>query len=213
MRQRDLAARVGISRESASRLERGAVETMTVATVHRIAAALGASVSLELRWRGEQLDRLMDADHAHLQEITVNRMRAQLWNAEVEVSFNWYGDRGRVDAAAFHRETGTLLIVEVKTRLGDVQEMLGKLDVKTRLGPQIAAQLVWPRPARTVPCLVIADGRTARRIVASHPALFSRFNLRGRAAHAWLAAPTADPVAGILVFESLPVSRPTTIRR
>jgi hypothetical protein len=181
--------------------------------VDRIAAALGASVSLDLRWRGEQLDRLMDANHAALQEAAVHGLRTKIWKSEVEVSFNWYGDRGRVDAAAFHEPTRTLMIVEVKTRLGDVQEMLGRLDVKARLGPKIAAQLGWPAPARVVPCLVIADGRTARRIVAAHPELFARFNLRGRAAHAWLAAPTADPVSGVLVFERLPDSHSMTARR
>jgi hypothetical protein len=180
--------------------------------VARIGAALGASVSIGLRWRGEQLDRLMDTSHAAVQEIAVHRLRG-IWKPEVEVSLNWYGDRGRVDVAAFHEPTRTLLIVEVKTRIGDVQDMLGRLDVKTRLGPQIAAQLGWPVPVRVVPCLVIADGRTARRIIAAHPELFARFNLRGRAAHASLAAPTADDTSGVLVFERLPDSHAKTIRR
>lgn len=195
-----------------SRIERGRIGTVTVDSLHRIADALNASLHVELRWRGEQLDRLMDAGHATLQERVVHEVRAAAWTGEVEVSFNWYGDRGRVDAVAYHAPTGTLLIVEVKTRIGDVQEMLGRLGVKTRLGPQIARQVGWPAPIRVVPCLVIADGRTARRIVASHAELFARFTLRGRAAHRWLAEPTSEPVTGVLLFESVPNSRPMTAR-
>jgi transcriptional regulator with XRE-family HTH domain len=213
LRQADLAARARTSREMVSRLERGQVEGLALGVIDRIAAALGASVAIDLRWRGEQLDRLMDAKHVVLQESAVHRLRVAIWKSEVEVSFNWYGDRGRVDAVAFHPLTRTLLIVEIKARLGDVQDMLGRLDVKTRLGSRIAAQLGWPEPLRVVPCLVIADGRTARRIVAAHPELFARFNLRGRAARAWLAAPTNESVSGVLVFEKLPDSHSMTTRR
>ena len=212
-RQGDLALRAGLSREMVSRVERGRIETVTVHSLHRIAEALGASLHIDLRWRGEQLDRLMDAGHATLQEQVTREVRAAAWVGEVEVSFSWYGDRGRVDAVAFHAPTGTLLIVEVKTRIGDVQEMLGRLDVKTRLGPQIARQLGWPAPTRVVPCLVIADGRTTRRIVTAHAELFARFALRGRAAHRWLAEPTSVQVSGVLLFESVPDSRHVTARR
>jgi transcriptional regulator with XRE-family HTH domain len=214
LRQDDLAARVGVSREMVSRLERGALGGMTLASVERIAAGLGATLHLELRWRGEQLDRLMDAAHAVLEQTLVRDLRAAGCTVEVEVSFSVYGDRGRCDAVAYHADTGTLLIVEAKTRLGDVQELLGRLDVKARLGPQIARRLGWPAPRRVVPCLVVAEGRTARRVIASHPDLFARFELRGASARRWLANPTREAVSGILLFESVPYSHlPTTRRR
>jgi transcriptional regulator with XRE-family HTH domain len=212
-RQADLGTHAGVSRESVSRIERGRISAVTVGTLTNIASALGASLNVELRWRGEQLDRLMDASHAALQESMVRQYRASGWRSEVEVSFNWYGDRGRVDAVAFHEETGTMLIVEVKVRLGDVQDTLGKLDVKARLGPQLARQISWPQPTRVVPCLVVADGRTARRTAADHAALFARFNLRGRAARRWLEAPTSEPVTGVLLFEPLPDSHGVTTKR
>jgi hypothetical protein len=155
----------------------------------------------------------MDAAHAQIQELAVGGLRARGWQAEVEVSFNFYGDRGRYDALAYFPPLGTLLVVEAKVRIGDVQDMLGRLDVKKRLAPQAAQRLGWPRPNRVVPCLVIAEGTTARRIVAEHAALFARYSLRGHAARRWLAAPTADPVSGILLFERLPNSRPSGQRR
>lgn len=186
---------------------------MTVGSLDRLASALGGSLFIELRWHGEQLDRLMDSTHAALEERTVQALRATNWMSEVEVSFNWYGDRGRCDAVAFDPETRTLLIVEAKTRLGDVQDLLGRLDVKVRLGKQIARQIGWPEPVRVIPCLVVAEGRTARRVVASHAALFARFTHRGRAADRWLAAPGSDEhVGGLLLFESLPDSHQATAR-
>jgi transcriptional regulator with XRE-family HTH domain len=213
-RQQDLGEAAGVSREMISRLERGEVEALAVRSLERVAAALGATVRIDLRWNGEQLDRLMDAGHAALEQIAVASLRATGWRSEVEVSFNWYGDRGRCDAVAFHPETATLIVVEAKTRLGDVQDLLGRLDVKARLGRQLARQLGWPEPSRVLPCLVVADSRTARRIVASHADLFARFTQRGRAARRWLAEPdSGEVVGGILLFETLPDSHQATTRR
>lgn len=197
-----------------SRLERGEVEALTVRSLEQIASALGATLRIEVRWNGERLDRLMDAGHAALEQLAVRSLRAAGWRSEVEVSFNWYGDRGRCDAVAFHPATATLMIVEAKTRLGDVQDLLGRLDVKVRLGRHIARQLGWPEPEHVIPCLLVADGRTARRIVANHAELFARFTHRGRAAHRWLAEPDwQEVVGGILLFESMPDSHQTTTRR
>jgi transcriptional regulator with XRE-family HTH domain len=211
-RQVDLAGRARTSRETISRAERGSLDSLTLGSLRRIAGAVGATMAVELRWNGERLERLMDVGHASLQELTVQTLRAGRWTAEVEVSFNWYGDRGRYDALAFHAPTGTLLVVEVKTRLVDVQDTLGRLDVKLRLGPLVARQHRWPTPRQVVPCLVIAEGRTARRIVATHPSLFARFDVRGRDARRWLADPAAGGASGLLVFESLPDSRKTAVR-
>jgi transcriptional regulator with XRE-family HTH domain len=212
-RQRDLATRSGVSRETISRLERGEIGGMTIRFMDRIAAALGATLVVELRWHGEQLDRLMDRGHAALEETVVRDLRSASWTTEVEVSFNWYGDRGRCDAVAMHPSKRILLIVEAKTSLGDVQDLLGRLDVKVRRGAQIAKQIGWPEPSRVVPCLLVADGRAARRVVATHPELFARFTHRGRAADRWLAAPTADEgVRGLLIFEPLPDSHHATAR-
>jgi transcriptional regulator with XRE-family HTH domain len=211
--QSTLGERARMSRETVSRLERGAIDSLTIGSLERVANALGAVLVLDLRWEGERLERLMDAGHARLQEAAVRGLRAGDCSVEVEVSFNWYGDRGRYDALAFHPPTGTLIVVEVKTRLGDVQDLLGRLDVKLRLAPQAARAQGWPQPLRVVPCLLVAEGRTARRVVADHPELFARFALRGRDARRWLANPSDEPVSGILLFESVPDSRRTDTRQ
>jgi hypothetical protein len=81
---------------------------------------------------------------------------------QLEVSFNHYGDRGRCDLLAWHPLSRTLLIVEVKSRIGNVQDMLGRLDVKARLGPMLAAQCGWSRPDLVVPALVFSGDRATR---------------------------------------------------
>jgi hypothetical protein len=56
-----------------------------------------------------------------------------------------------------------------------------------------------------VPSLVVADGRTARRRVADHSALFGRFEVRGRAVEPWLREPVGT-IGGILTFATVPDS-------
>lgn len=221
-RQSDLASSAGVSRELVSRVERGAAASVTIGALLRLAAAVDSTLSVEFRWRGEHLDRLVDAGHAALEESGARRLRAAEWRVEAEVSFNHFGDRGRIDLLCFHEASGVLLVVEAKTRIVDIQDMLGRLDVKVRLGAEAAMNQGWPRPRRVVPCLQLADTRSARRIVAAHPELFARFNLRGRAAERWLTDPggpgdlrdsTAAGVTGLLWFEKVADSHRVTPKR
>jgi transcriptional regulator with XRE-family HTH domain len=201
-RQRDLAARAGLSRDAVSRVERGHLEGLTLGTIGRLVSALDASLVVEIRWQGADLDRLADARHAQLQELTARRLASAGWMPRVEVSFNHYGDRGSCDVVAWHPSTQTLLVVEVKSRLGNVQDTLHRLDVKARLGPVIANQLNWPNPASVARALVLADERTSRRVLARHEALFASFGTRGWAASRWLRRPGPGR-ASLLWFQSL----------
>lgn len=204
-RQADIGRGAGLSRSYVSRVERGELRGLTVDSLDRLAEALGAVLVVELRWHGADLDRLIDSAHAALQERVAERLRAAGWTTYVEVSFNHYGDRGRCDLLGWHAASRTLLVVEAKTRLGNLQETLGSLDVKRRLGRVLAEQVGCGVPNAVVAALVVAEQRTARRIVRRYPSMFSSFVLRGRAATAWIAAPVGRP-AGVLWFELLPNS-------
>lgn len=181
-------------------------------TSRRIVEALDARLVVFVEWRGGELNRLVDADHAALQErwAAHKRRPAQSWASRHEVTYNHFGDRGSIDDLAFHPLTGTLLVSELKTGIYDVQRMLAKMDEKERLASEIAGRFGW-HVRRVVGCLVLADTRTNRRRVQQHAALFGRFEVRGRAATAWLAAPT--PASGILIFLSLSDLRGTHGRR
>lgn len=207
--QAQLAAMARVSVKSVSRMERGS-GAVALETLDRVVAALGARLRVGIEWHGETLDRLTDAAHAELQNHFADLLRAAGWRVAVEASFNHYGDRGRCDILAFHPPTGILVVVEVKSAIGDVQELLGRLDIKVRLARILAASQGWARPAAVVPVLVMAAERQQYRVVAEHVSLFARFTVRGRAARAWLAHPA--PVSGLLVRLPLTNARLVAVR-
>lgn len=205
--QSTLGRRAGVSRQVVSRIERGDVAGVTIGVLDRVATALAASVTVQCRWRGAELDRLIDAAHAALQQDAAALLIGCGWEVRAEVSFNHFGDRGRVDLLALDPSRRVLLVVEVKSALGDLQETLGRLDVKARLGRQIAAEVGWDQVGRVVPALVLADSKVARRAVVEHPALFARYGVRGRRAVAWLRALSERAPSGLLWFANRPNSR------
>ena len=139
------------------------------------------------------------------------RLRELAWIVRPEVSFNYYGDRGRIDLLAFHPPTATLLVVEIKTVIGDVQELLGTMDMKERLAGRVARSPGF-RPRAVVSALVVAESTTNRRRLAEHANLFSRFGLRGRQAAAWLRSPVHE-TPGLLLLIRLPNRRTSAVRR
>lgn len=200
-RQADLGRRSGLSRDVVSRVERGVLQGITLGSLSRLVDALDAALVIEVRWHGAQLDGLVDRAHAALQNAAAARLAQAGWMARAEVSFNHYGDRGRCDLVAWHARTRTLLVVEVKSRIGDLQDTLGRLDTKARLGHVIGGQLGLGEPAHVVPAFVLGEGGANRRVLRRHEALFRPFGVRGRAARAWLRAPV-HAATGLLWFES-----------
>lgn len=199
--QKRLATLIGISQQTVSRFEIGNLEACSIELLDRWAAAAGGYLLLEIRVNGQR--PLTDARHAALQEWLV-RLLVQLgWEVAAEVSFNHYGDRGRVDVLAYHPRLRILVIFEIKTRIDDVQDVLGRVDVKVRLGRDIAGQRGWA-PVAVVPTLVLRDDSTNRRRIATHAALFARFSTRSTAARRWLRQPTAPAPSGLLLFQADP---------
>lgn len=196
-RQSDLADAAGVSRAAVSRVELGRGERLTVRGLDTIASAIGARVDVRLSWNGEALDRLLDAVHARLVDATLARLVAAGWETSPEVSFSVFGERGSIDVLAYHRTTGSLLVVEVKSVVPDLQAMLASLDRKARLAGPIAAERGWAASSCSR-LLVIADDRTARRRVDAFGATFRQaFDVRGWAVDRWLRAPTGQAIAGL----------------
>lgn len=82
--------------------------------------------------------RLSDEEHAAIVEVLATWFRAQGFVVDVEASFSEWGERGRIDLLAFDPRTRTLVIVEVKSQLLDLQDLFGSMDVKERLSSTIA---------------------------------------------------------------------------
>jgi transcriptional regulator with XRE-family HTH domain len=204
LRQEDVGRAAKLSRATISRLERGKIEEVAVGVLVRVAAALGASVDIRLRWNGEQLDRLLDEAHARLVEAVVLLLRASGWDVAVEVSFSEWGERGSIDVFAWHRLTGIVLVVEVKSILPDSQATIHGLDRKARLAAKLAEDRGW-KCRGVARLLVIGATDTSRRRVSRLAATYeAAFPLRGSELRHWLRDPR-EPASGLL---SLSYDRP-----
>jgi transcriptional regulator with XRE-family HTH domain len=187
--QAGLGARIGLSPSAVGRIERGRADRVTLRTLERVSAALGSRVDIRLLWNGESLDRFLDQRHASLVDATLERLNRAGWNAEVEVSFAIRGERGSIDILGFHPPTASLLVVEVKSVVPDLQAMLVSLDRKGRLAREIALGRGWL--ARSVTrLLVLPDDRTARRRVTDlHRTFGTALPARTVEVRRWLKAP------------------------
>lgn len=197
LRQDDLGTRARVSRSLIAAIEGGKIDGVTVGRLRAVADAVGATVDVRLRWRGEGLDRLLDEAHARLVDAFVVLLRAAGWEVAVEVSFSVWGERGSIDIFAFHRPTGIVLVVEVKSVIPDSQATLHGLDRKARLAGQLASTRGWE--CRGVArLLVVGESATSRRRVARLAATYAAaLPVRGWAVRRWLQEP-AEPIAGLL---------------
>ena len=207
----DLAGKAGVSASLVSLLERGHADALSIPALRRICSALDMRLAWDAGYRGAELGRLRDADHALLAEWLTGRFEASGWTVVPEASFNHFGDRGRIDLLGYHAATQTVVVVEIKTVIAEIQDLLGKLDVKQRVVPTIASSLGW-RAARVIPFLVVAESTTNRRRLAAHARLFARFAVRGKGAVAWIRHPDAAP-SGLLLLVKLPDSNGVGARR
>jgi transcriptional regulator with XRE-family HTH domain len=202
-RQSDLAARARVSRWIVLRIEHGRMSSIPLGKLRAVATALDARIDSVVRWQGGDLPRLLSARHSRMHEVMA-RYFATLgdWIAEPEVSFSIYGERGVIDILAWHPTRRILLVIELKTEIVDVNEMLGSLDRKRRLVLAIARARGWdPRTVAT--WLVVAPGRSNQRALADHATVLrAKLPTNGRAMRAWLRDPVG-PVDGLSYMPSV----------
>lgn len=113
-----------------------------------------------------------------------------------EYTFNHYGDRGSVDIVGWHRSAGALLIVEVKTRLVDVQDLLRSMDIKRRIVPSLLERELRWKARRLGRIALIEESGANRRAVERHRDTFAAaFPQRSVEARRWIRAPDGDLAA------------------
>jgi len=197
LRQVDLAEAADVDQKVVTLLERGELRRVSVERFRRVCAALKIEPVLELRWRGGLADRLVDRGHARIVEAVIAELRRLGWECLPEYTFNVYGERGSVDILAWHPVHRALLLVEIKTRITDMQAMLGSLSKKLRLVPaEIARERRWERVALGH-VVVLLDTRANRSAVAGHRATFeAAFPSHTAQVRAWLRAPQSN-LAGL----------------
>ncbi|MEP7361331.1 MAG: helix-turn-helix transcriptional regulator [Chloroflexota bacterium] len=162
-RQADLAKFGGVSQSVVSRAERGHSSLLSVAVVRRLLNALDARAEWSVSWRGGELDRLLDEQHAALGTATVAMLSKLGWRRVLpELTFARFGERGSIDLVAFDEERLAALIIELKSELTSFEETQRRLDVKVRLAPTIIEERVGWRPRHLAVALVLTESRTNR---------------------------------------------------
>jgi transcriptional regulator with XRE-family HTH domain len=202
--QSDVARRAGFTRPVVSRVERGLLDGVTVGTLRSLSRALGMPPLVAVGWRGPEIDRLLDEAHAALVEATVALLVRHGWIVVTEYSFNHFGERGAMDILAWHPAAATLLIVEIKSRLWDLQDMLGALDRKRRLVPGLARrEFGWNADSVGV-LLVMPETRSHRASIERHRATFRTASPLGQVdVKRWLERPIGG-LRGILFLNNVP---------
>jgi hypothetical protein len=116
------------------------------------------------------------------------------WVTRPEVSFAVFGERGVIDIFAWHPRRRMLLVIELKTDIADVNELVGGVDRKRRHAIRVATDLGWIRngdpPVHVSTWIVVAEGSTNRRRIQAHRTMLrAAFPADGRAIAGWLRRP------------------------
>jgi len=212
-RQVDLAARARVSPATISRLERGHPGSLSLDIIRRVAAALDVRVDLVPRWRAGDLDRLLNAKHSQLHELVARWFADELpaWVLAPEVSYAIYRERGVIDIVAWHPGRRAILVIELKTDIVDVNQVIGKVGEKARLIRRIVKDRGWV-PLTVSTWVIVAAGRTNRARLASHQAVLrAAFPADGRGIRRWLADPVGS-VAALSLWTDV-AARPLTPTR
>lgn len=205
LRQQDVAARAEVSQQHVSLIERGHLDQVTVRTLRRVGAAVEIGLPIEPRWRGGELTRLLDLEHAALVEATARRLSHAGWSVDIEYTFNHFGERGSVDVLGWQDRRQVMLVIEVKSRVVDVQDMIAGLDRKARIVPGLVARERGLPVASIGRLLVVGEGSANRAVIARHPEMFAAaFPSRGAEVRGWLREPRGR-LAGILFLSGTPV--------
>lgn len=196
LRQVDLADLAGVPRRAVIATEAGRLDGLPVGQIRRLARALGGRFEGVLLYRGADLDRILNRGHARMHEA-VARWLGGIggWLALPEVSFAKNGERGVIDIVAWHARSRSLLVIELKTRLVDLNDLMASMDIRRRVAWQIAKEHGWD-PVSVSVWVIVASARTNARILADHrTVLRSKFPADGRTMRGWLASPSGDVAA------------------
>jgi hypothetical protein len=122
----------------------------------------------------------------------VARLAASGWVMLPEHTFNLRGEHGSIDVLAWQPGTRAVLVVEVKTLMADLQDLLSTLDRKRRLAPALARELGW-KPMLIGTILVMPAETQARNAIDRFRPIFdATYPARGREIRRWLACPDRE---------------------
>jgi transcriptional regulator with XRE-family HTH domain len=176
--QADLARRAGTSQSTVSRIERGLLDRVDLAAVGRIFDVMGCR--LDLRVEAPFLaDRRRQVDPAHAQCVAyvVRRLTAAGWVAKREVEISHARSHGWIDVLAYRAADRALLVVEMKTEIGDLGRIERSMTWYEREAPMACRRLGWS-VRLVVGALIVLDTRaTEMRLRLNRDALVQTFPL------------------------------------
>lgn len=192
-RQADVAQRARVSPGIVSLIERGHLDRVSVPAFRRVAAALEIRAEISLSLPHGEIERLLAAGHAALHESLARYfMGLPGWVHAPEVSFAVYGERGIIDILAFHPGTGSLLVIELKTELVSIEDLLGTMDIRMRHAAKIARERGWDAKSVSAWVVLSESATNHRRVKAHDHALRAAFPADGRAIRRWLRRPSGS---------------------
>jgi transcriptional regulator with XRE-family HTH domain len=207
--QQQVADRVGVSRSYIAKVERG-LANPSLELVEAIADALGLELGLVVRPPVFLKDRSQrDLVHAHCSGFVARRLAVSGWQVVREVEVRHGRSHGWIDLLAFDVRTGTLLILEIKTRLDDLGAIERQIGWYERASWEIARDLGWaPRRAASW-LLLLSSEEVERAIRLNRRTLALSFPRRASEMLADLQAPERTPTGG----RGLALVDPTSRRR
>jgi transcriptional regulator with XRE-family HTH domain len=153
--QGELAEAAGVSRSLIAGIETARVNP-TLDIVMRVGDALG----LDLQLVGQQPNvidpRRSSFVHGRCSAYTGRRLGGHGWSIRREVEVIHGRSHGWIDILAFHPGSGTLVIVEIKTRLDDLGTIERQLGWYERAAREVAVRAGW-RPVIVVSWLLLLD--------------------------------------------------------
>ncbi len=210
-RQSDLAERAGCSQGLISSVERGHLDTVALRTLRSLFRVLDARVLIEPRWRGAELDRLIDSEHARIVDRLAARLEAGGLEPSIEVTYAIGGERGSIDVLGVDPVRRAVLVCEVKTDIAAAEAVGRKLDEKRRLAARIVFERFGWTPAVVGVVLVMPESPRLRRLFAGPAASLARmFPVASRAVRSWLRNPVG-PIAATWFLSDITPRNPRRV--
>jgi transcriptional regulator with XRE-family HTH domain len=178
MTQQELAEAVGVTRGYVAMVEGGRANP-SLALVERIGHALG--LELELVSRAPVImgrERQRDLVHARCSGYVERRLRKASLAVAREVELVHGRMHGWIDLLAFDARTGTVVIIEIKTRLDDLGSIERQLGWYERQAFRVARGLGWVPRRLSVWLLLLASDDVDAAIRANREVLRTVFPTR-----------------------------------
>lgn len=194
--QQAVADRAGVTRSYIAQVERGDANP-SMRRVEAIANALGLEVDLALR-RPTIIGgpRVRDAVHARCSAYAGRRIISHGWELAREIEIIHGRSHGWIDLLAFDPRTGTVLVIEIKTRLDDLGAVERQLGWYERAAWDRARDLGWaPRGVHSW-LLVLASDEVERVLLGNRPYLQAAYPARAREMGLMLASGVSSTTAG-----------------